>query len=187
MSNFAFLQSEWSTQYGAAIKAEEMATTDPRASCFYARRTLELVVNWLYTHDKTLKPALSGPFERADSRAQLQAIGVGDALFTKAKAHQGPWQPGGAQHQEGGCATDARGGHARTVPLLLLAGPHLRPHRTPDAGSALQELILLPKPVAAAPAAPQSAIEQLHKLGNAAARAGRKALGAAGHQDGAGR
>ena len=25
MSNFAFLQSEWATLYGAAIKAEEMA------------------------------------------------------------------------------------------------------------------------------------------------------------------
>jgi type I restriction enzyme R subunit len=48
MSNFAFLQSEWSIFYGAAIKAEEMANTDARASCFYARRTLELAVhNWI--------------------------------------------------------------------------------------------------------------------------------------------
>ena len=44
MRNFALLQSEWSTLYGAVIKAEEMANTDAHASCFYARRTLELAV-----------------------------------------------------------------------------------------------------------------------------------------------
>ena len=33
MSNFAFLQSEWSALYGAAIKAEGMANTDARTPC----------------------------------------------------------------------------------------------------------------------------------------------------------
>ena len=42
------LQPEWSTFYGAAIKAEGMANTDARTSCFYARRTLALPVDWLY-------------------------------------------------------------------------------------------------------------------------------------------
>ena len=45
MSNFAFLQPEWSFLYGAASKAEGMANTDARTSCFYARRTLELAVS----------------------------------------------------------------------------------------------------------------------------------------------
>lgn len=49
MSNFAFLQSEWSTFLGAASKAEGMANTDARASCFYARRTLELAVDSMVT------------------------------------------------------------------------------------------------------------------------------------------
>ena len=45
MSNFAFLQPEWSTLYGVAIKAEGMANTDARTSCFYALRTLALAVD----------------------------------------------------------------------------------------------------------------------------------------------
>jgi type I restriction enzyme R subunit len=28
-----------------------MANTDARTSCFYARSTLELAVDWLYKHD----------------------------------------------------------------------------------------------------------------------------------------
>ena len=48
MSNFTFLQPEWSFLYEAASKAEGMAKTDARTSCFYARRTLELAVSWLY-------------------------------------------------------------------------------------------------------------------------------------------
>lgn len=36
------------------MQAERNAVTDPRASCFYARRTLELTVNWLYEADPTL-------------------------------------------------------------------------------------------------------------------------------------
>ena len=84
MSNFAFLQSEWSTLYGAAIKAEEMANTDSRTSCFYARRTLELAVDWLYKHD----PALRLPYQDHLSALIHEPSfrdTVGDAVFTKAK------------------------------------------------------------------------------------------------------
>jgi hypothetical protein len=45
MSNFAFLQPEWPLCFEAATKAEGLANTDARASCFYARRTLELAVH----------------------------------------------------------------------------------------------------------------------------------------------
>ena len=55
MSNFAFLQAEWGLVFEAASKAEHHAHSDPRSSCFYARRALELAVAWLYTHDKALK------------------------------------------------------------------------------------------------------------------------------------
>ena len=47
-SNFSFLQSEWPALYTEATKAEQAALTDPRTACFYARRTLELAVVWLF-------------------------------------------------------------------------------------------------------------------------------------------
>jgi type I restriction enzyme R subunit len=54
--HFAFLQSpEWLFLGESAAKAEALANTDPRASCFYARRTLELAVAWLYKHDSSLR------------------------------------------------------------------------------------------------------------------------------------
>lgn len=47
-SNFSFLQAEWPALYAEVAKAEQAALTDPRTACFYARRTLELAVVWLY-------------------------------------------------------------------------------------------------------------------------------------------
>ena len=55
MSNFAFHQAEWPDLHDAAGKAESLAFPDARTACFYARRTLELAVHWLYTHDPALK------------------------------------------------------------------------------------------------------------------------------------
>lgn len=55
MSNFQFLQAEWPELHEAASKAEALAHPDPRSTCFYARRTLELAVRWLYQHDGALK------------------------------------------------------------------------------------------------------------------------------------
>ncbi|MBV9025012.1 MAG: DEAD/DEAH box helicase family protein [Streptomycetaceae bacterium] len=55
MSNFRFLQAEWPDLYGEAVHAERLAHVDPRASAFYARRTLELTLTWLFEADETLK------------------------------------------------------------------------------------------------------------------------------------
>ncbi len=84
MSNFAFLQSEWSILYGAAIKAEELANTEARTSCFYARRTLELAVGWLYKHDKSLRLPYQDHLSALIHEPSFKAT-VGDAVFTKAK------------------------------------------------------------------------------------------------------
>jgi type I restriction enzyme R subunit len=59
VSNFAFLKGEWPEIHPAAARAEALALTDPRGACFYARRTLELAVSWVYAHD----PALSAAYE----------------------------------------------------------------------------------------------------------------------------
>jgi type I restriction enzyme, R subunit len=64
MSNFAFLRAEWPELFNEALRAERHTVADPRASCFYARRTLELVLTWLYQADSSLnqpyKSDLSG-------------------------------------------------------------------------------------------------------------------------------
>lgn len=51
MSNFIFLKTEWADLHEAAVKAEALAYSDARSACFYARRTLELAVNWVCKHD----------------------------------------------------------------------------------------------------------------------------------------
>lgn len=55
MSNFAFLQSEWPELHASARKVESLARTDFGTCCFYARRTLEMAVHWLYQNDSDLK------------------------------------------------------------------------------------------------------------------------------------
>jgi type I restriction enzyme R subunit len=84
MSNFAFLQSEWTTLFGAASKAEGMAKTDARTSCFYARRTLELALDWLYKHDPALRLPYQDHLSALIHEPSFRAT-AGDAVFTKAK------------------------------------------------------------------------------------------------------
>lgn len=84
MSNFSFLEAEWAFLHEAAHRAEQAVHSDPRTACFYARRTLELAVAWLYAHDKAFRQpyqdTLSALIFEPSFRTQ-----VGDALFTKAK------------------------------------------------------------------------------------------------------
>ena len=66
------------------MRAEKAARPDPRASCFYARRALELAVVWIYKHDN----ATTLPYQE-----NLSALihdptfkqTVGPALFAKAR------------------------------------------------------------------------------------------------------
>jgi len=84
MSNFAFLQSEWSLLFEAATKAEVIANTDARTSCFYARRTLELTLAWLYKHDKSFRLPYQDNLSALIHEPSFRQV-VGDALFAKAK------------------------------------------------------------------------------------------------------
>ncbi|MGN7982246.1 DEAD/DEAH box helicase family protein [Burkholderia sp. 22313] len=84
MSNFTFLQPEWSFLHEDVSKAEGAVNNDPRVACIYARRTLELGVAWLYTHDKTLKQ----PYQDNLSAYIYEPTfrnGVGHAVFAKAR------------------------------------------------------------------------------------------------------
>ena len=84
MANFGFLSAEWPGVFEAASRAEVAAHPDPRTACFYARRALELVVAWVYAHDRGL---------RAPYQDNLSALvhdpafkgAVGEAVFNKAR------------------------------------------------------------------------------------------------------
>lgn len=54
MTNFAFLQAQFPTLAAAARDAERYIDGDPRTACVYARRAVELWVNWRYDNDRDL-------------------------------------------------------------------------------------------------------------------------------------
>lgn len=84
MTNFAFLETEWSMLFEAASRAESSANSDPRVSCFYARRALEMSVAWLYTHDKAFKLPYQDNLSALIHEPTFRQS-VGEALFTKAR------------------------------------------------------------------------------------------------------
>jgi type I restriction enzyme, R subunit len=84
MSNFAFLAAEWSLLFESASRAESAVHSDARTSCFYARRTLELAVGWLFKHDKAFKLPYQDNLSALIHEPTFRQ-GVGDALFAKAR------------------------------------------------------------------------------------------------------
>lgn len=84
MTNFGFLQLEWPELFESATRAEAAVHPDSRAACFYSRRALELLVDWLYKHDGKLQ------FPYQDSLSALIfeptfKITVGPAIHAKAR------------------------------------------------------------------------------------------------------
>jgi type I restriction enzyme, R subunit len=84
MSQFAFLQPEFSPVYDHARKAEGVALSDPRAACFYARLALETAVKWMYEHDKALRTPYDEALSALIHEPSFRAV-VGDAHVTKAR------------------------------------------------------------------------------------------------------
>ena len=84
MSHFAFLQAEWSALHEAATKAEQSVTSDPRTACFYARRTLELAVSWLYKYEGALQLPYQDNLNALIYEPTFR-VTVGDAIFNKAR------------------------------------------------------------------------------------------------------
>ncbi len=84
MSNFGFLQSEWPQLFTEGQKAEALVVPDPRTACFYARRTLELAVTWLYKSDPALKLPYQNNLSALIHEPTFKAT-VGQKIFIKAK------------------------------------------------------------------------------------------------------
>jgi type I restriction enzyme R subunit len=85
-SNFSFLQAEWPALYAEATKAEQAALTDPRTACFYARRTLELAVVWLFQAEGGRGGKLQMPYKPDLSAFLFEPsfkVLVGPALHAK--------------------------------------------------------------------------------------------------------
>jgi type I restriction enzyme R subunit len=84
MSQFAFLEREWSAVFDAAARAEAAVRSDPRAACFYARRTLELAVAWAYKHDGALKLPYQDNLSALIHEPSFKQA-AGEAVFGKAR------------------------------------------------------------------------------------------------------
>ena len=60
--------------------------TDPRTSCFYARRATELIVNWIYKADSTLRLPYQDNLGALLHEPTFKQA-VGEAVFNKAAPH----------------------------------------------------------------------------------------------------
>ncbi len=84
MSQFTFLQREWSAVFDAASKAEAAVHADPRTACFYARRALELAVAWAYKHDAALQLPYQDNLSALIHEPSFKQA-AGEAVFSKAR------------------------------------------------------------------------------------------------------
>src|SRR5271166_2858222 len=84
MSQFSFLQREWSAVFDAATRAEVAVHSDPRTACFYARRALELAVAWAYKHDGTLQLPYQDNLSALIHEPSFKQT-AGEAVFSKAR------------------------------------------------------------------------------------------------------
>ncbi|HVY17232.1 MAG TPA: DEAD/DEAH box helicase family protein, partial [Rhodopila sp.] len=83
MSQFGFLTQEWPNLHAAAVRAETLATGDPRAAAFYARRFLELAVAWLYQADKRLDRPYKDNLAALIDEPSFRRV-AGQAIYYKA-------------------------------------------------------------------------------------------------------
>lgn len=84
MTQFSFLEREWSAVFEAAAKAEAAVRADPRTACFYARRALELAVSWAYKHDAALKLPYQDNLSALIHDPSFKQA-AGEAVFSKAR------------------------------------------------------------------------------------------------------
>lgn len=87
MSNFIFLQP-WSDIQDNAQQAEALLKSNPRASCFYSRYTLERMVHWMYEHDNWLSyPKYDSTLNTLINQTDFKRS-LGSMIFPKIKLVQ---------------------------------------------------------------------------------------------------
>jgi len=65
-SQYGLISGQWPELHAEALRVEQFALTDPRTACFYARRTIELLVEWIYANDSQLRRPSSDYCSLAD-------------------------------------------------------------------------------------------------------------------------
>lgn len=82
MSNFAFVKDEWPELYQECVRAEGYLVSDPRSACFYARRVVELLVDFIYQVERLRMPYrddLAAKIAEPEFRNRITA-GIGQKL-----------------------------------------------------------------------------------------------------------
>ena len=82
MTQFGFLRAEWQPVFESAARCEAAVHGDPRTSCFYARRALELAVAWLFKHDSSLRLPYQDNISALIHEPTFKQT-VGEAIFNK--------------------------------------------------------------------------------------------------------
>ncbi len=161
MSNFAFLQAEWPLLHESATKAEDLVHADARAACFYARRTLEMAVAWLYKHDRGLRLPYQDNLNALIHEPSFARV-VGQAVFTKTKVIKEL----GNQAVHSARKVLPADAVVATRELFHIGYWLARTYGQrgrPDPGLAFNPT-LLARPATAAPAVPPQTLDQLQKL-----------------------
>jgi type I restriction enzyme R subunit len=104
-SQYALIANQWPELHAEAVRVEQCALSDPRTACFYARRTIELLVEWVYDNDSqlqrpfgygTLADLVGGADFRELARDQLARFRILRELGNKAVHRIDPIRPGDA-------------------------------------------------------------------------------------------
>ena len=132
MSQFAFLQPEFSPVYDHARKAESVALSDPRTACFYARLALETAVKWMYERDKALRTATHDCAELGQASAARAISGVEQGQGTRQKSARRISRLGEAVHQGerrrlGQGASGMEAGRPKPPPFIWAGSVHDSP------------------------------------------------------------
>lgn len=84
MSHFAFLKEAWPAVYATAVNSERTASSDPRATCVFAKQSLELLVRWVFTYDAAVVLPYDESLAALIHEPTFKRV-VGETIFTKAK------------------------------------------------------------------------------------------------------
>jgi type I restriction enzyme R subunit len=82
LSNFDFLRGSWPSIAEEARRCEHYTFGDPRSAVFYARRTLELAVTWMYRADASLRPPYKDDLSSLLYEPSFKQL-VGSGIHTK--------------------------------------------------------------------------------------------------------
>lgn len=157
MSNFAFLKTEWPEIFESVSRAENLVGPDPRTSCFYARRALELAVHWLYKSDATLKLPHSESLSALIYEPTFRDL-LGSKLLTKAVIVKNLGNLAVHSHKQI-LETDALAAVRELFHLCFwLARTYAREEKPPD------DIDFQPELLPSGPSIPRQTVAQLQKL-----------------------